>query len=155
MQWGAALLLFLGLAIFGLADRLSSPRFTIIGVCLTLASLLGGSMSGNLQQKAAQRARDDKSKTERKDDLLFWQYLIGGFMCLVLCAGSGELSQGVGFMGTAGSDHFLNLFAFLTSGFAGLNPLLRLVQVIFSLLHDTRRRVFPLCPGTIVQCPKP
>lgn len=93
LQWCAALLLFAGLACFGLADKLSSPRFTVAGVGLTLTSLLGGSLSGNLQQKAAQRGGDGKSKTQRKDDLLFWQYLIGGGLCLAVCLATGELAQ--------------------------------------------------------------
>lgn len=143
-EWIAAMTLFVGLAAFGLADRLTSPKFTLTGVALTMGNLIGGSMSGNLQQKAIQRA-DGKTPSQRKDDLMFFQYWLGAAMCLCLCMVNGELSDGIRFSRSASPWQLLNIAGFLLSLFLGLQPLLTLVQqydataatvsVALSILH--------------------
>ncbi len=126
-QWLAAGVMFAGCSVFGIADKMSSPKFDLIGVALIVASLVGGSVYGNVQQRAIQR-NNGKSAIEQKDDLMFFQYIIGAFLCLCICSATGELGQGIEFLREATTLQLVNMGFFLLSLSIGLSPLLTLIQ---------------------------
>lgn len=125
---GAAVLLCSGLCTFALADKASSPNFSLIGVGCTVVNLTGSSLVANLQQKALQGSEKKRSSAAEQEDLVFWQYLIAACICLIVCIVTGELSSGMLFLSHAPWFARANLLGYLFGGYAGLQPLLRIFQ---------------------------
>jgi len=84
-----AITLTLGLFLFGLGDRMESPRFSVIGILLVVGNLCGSSITSNLQQRVLQR---DASATG-VEQLLFAQYAVASVILLVFTAATGELGE--------------------------------------------------------------
>lgn len=122
-EWLAGTILFAGLALFGLADKATTPRFSVTGVVFTVFSLLCGSLCGNLQQRVLQECSIQPDVKQRKNDLLCFQYGISAACCVVICLVDGELWQGINYLSTASAWTCANMCAFLTCGFLGVQPL--------------------------------
>jgi drug/metabolite transporter (DMT)-like permease len=124
----AALLLCFGLCTFALADKASSPNFSLLGVGCTIINLCGSSLVANLQQKALQGSEKKRNSAAEQEDLVFWQYLIAALICFAISQATGELSQGIVFLSRAPLLAHLNLLGYLVGGYLGLQPLLRIFQ---------------------------
>lgn len=89
----AAVCVMIGLTIFGLAERMSSPRFSVIGLALVALNLVLGAFTFNLQQRilhAVGRSRGGAAKLHDKDQFMVVQYFTGACLYLAYCVASGE-----------------------------------------------------------------
>lgn len=122
-EWLAGSALFFGLVVFGLADGLSTPRFSMLGVVFTVVSLLGAAVVGNVQQRVLQDSSITADFMQRKNDLLFFQFSFSALLCAMVCLFNGEMSRGNEFLISLPASGRLNLLGFVGCSYLGMHPL--------------------------------
>jgi len=110
-----AITLTVGLLLFGLGDRIESPRFSAVGMLLVAGNLCGSSITSNLQQRVLKLDASAKGV----EQLLFAQYAVASVILLVFTAASGELWEAMTWYMTDGRSKAIalsmadNVFSFL------------------------------------------
>jgi len=109
-----AILLTVGLLLFGLGDRMESPRFSAIGILLVAGNLCGSSITSNLQQRVLQR----DASAAGVEQLLLAQYAVASVILLMFTVATGELREAVTWYMTDGRSKAIavstadNIFSF-------------------------------------------
>eukprot|EP00746_Dinoflagellata_sp_MGD_P098061 gnl/MRDRNA2_/MRDRNA2_39428_c0_seq2.p1 gnl/MRDRNA2_/MRDRNA2_39428_c0~~gnl/MRDRNA2_/MRDRNA2_39428_c0_seq2.p1 ORF type:complete len:285 (+),score=39.54 gnl/MRDRNA2_/MRDRNA2_39428_c0_seq2:1-855(+) len=118
-----AFLMMLGLILFGLGDKLESPRFSAVGVFLITVNLIGSSLTANLQQRVLQGS----SKTsETVEILMLVQYAVSAFLLFLYTACTGELISALDWYRSAPSSTALATVADHVLSYIGLEAVMRI-----------------------------
>ncbi|KAK3288527.1 hypothetical protein CYMTET_4003 [Cymbomonas tetramitiformis] len=76
-----ALVLCLGLSVFGIADKMAAPRFSLWGVTANLLSLIVTAFTSNLQDRVLKASTGGTAKA--KEDLMLFQYSVASLGAVV------------------------------------------------------------------------
>lgn len=118
----AAILMCVGLALFTLADSMISPRFDSVGVVMISCALLCDAVIGNVQEKAMRQHK--ASNTE----VVLYSYSIGFVYLFIILLVTSDLQKGASFC----AEHPLETYGygllFSVSGYLGIQIVLTLVQ---------------------------
>lgn len=134
------LLLVTGLGIFLQGDMEESPQATMLGTAYVLIALCGSAAIPMIAEYCMDRYNATTS------DMLYHTYIGSTLISLVLSVGSGEFTQGIGFLSQKGGTYaWFCIFALSTTGFLGSNcsTLLtaRFGALVNSLTNTGRRGV--------------
>ncbi|XP_046746010.1 adenosine 3'-phospho 5'-phosphosulfate transporter 2 [Diprion similis] len=118
----AAILMCIGLALFTVADSQISPRFDPIGIIMISCALLCDAVIGNVQEKAMREHK--ASNTE----VVLFSYSIGFVYLFLILLTISELQKGASFCAEHPVETYGLGLLFSLSGYLGIQIVLTLVQ---------------------------
>nr|WBR79116.1 adenosine 3'-phospho 5'-phosphosulfate transporter [Gryllodes sigillatus] len=118
----AAGLMCVGLALFTLADSQISPKFSTMGVFMISCALLCDAAIGNVQEKSM------KNYQATNCEVVLYSYSIGFVYLFIIMIFTGDLQKGITFCAKHPSETYGYAFVFSLSGYLGIQIVLTLVK---------------------------
>lgn len=122
-EWGAVLLLVVGISLFTLGDAAAVPSFNPIGIVLITASLCIDAITSNFEEKVFFRVDNPSSHAE----VLLFASLFGSLWSLAACVISGELGPAVAHS-MANPTVVPSIIMFSTLGYASVSFILGMIK---------------------------
>jgi adenosine 3'-phospho 5'-phosphosulfate transporter B3 len=123
IEYAVGACIVIGLTLFVVADAETSPEFSISGLVLILLALIADAAILNLQDYCLVRYQ------VTHDELIYYSFTIAAVGAFFMSFLSGELKDGVEFLGTSGTlQVFLLFVAFTLFGFMGMSCLAALTK---------------------------
>ncbi|KAF5280583.1 hypothetical protein FQR65_LT00336 [Abscondita terminalis] len=122
LDFGAAMLMCVGLTLFTLADSKVSPNFNTKGVIVISMALLCDAIIGNVQEK------NMKNYNASNSEVVLYSYAIGFIYLFVVMFVSGDLFTGVQFCSQHPVQTYGYALLFSLFGYLGIQIVLTLVR---------------------------
>lgn len=122
LDFGAALVMCLGLIFFTLADSKVSPNFDFMGVVMISIALVADAIIGNVQEKTMKQYHAGNA------EVIFFSYGIGFIYLLFGLAVTGYLLPGVTFFAENPGQKYGSALIYSLSGYSGMQIVLTFVR---------------------------
>lgn len=123
LDFGAAVLMCIGLTLFTLADSKIQPNFNTNGIFMISMALLCDAVIGNVQEKSI------KTYGAPNSEVVLFSYSIGFVYLLVILGVTGNLMSGIEFFSENPKQLYGYAFIFSLTGYLGIQIVLTLVRI--------------------------
>ena len=122
LDFGAALVMCLGLIFFTLADSKVSPNFDFTGVVLISIALVADAIIGNVQEKTMKQHHAGNA------EVIFYSYGIGFIYLIVGLLATGYLVPGIVYFAENPGQKYGSALIYSISGYSGMQVVLTFVR---------------------------
>ncbi|KAK9876799.1 hypothetical protein WA026_015037 [Henosepilachna vigintioctopunctata] len=123
LDFGAAVLMCIGLTLFTLADSQVQPNFNTTGIIMISMALLCDAIIGNVQEKSIKAYGADIA------EVVFYSYSIGFLYLFFIMTLTGHLQDGFIFFSKNPRECYGYAFIFSVTGYLGIQIVLTLVKI--------------------------